>query len=288
VRRSAVRVAVGVALAATLLAGYLHRRGSHADDALLQRMATAVALPGATPGTVAAPCANAGDHPLVLLVLGQSNAGNHGAEGEVPTSRLPPRVLVFDGIGCTWVTDPLPGATGRHQSIWSDLPARLAERGLHQPVVLALLAVDSTAMDDWTRLSSPLRLRLAGLMRQLLAAGLEPALVLWQQGEADALRGTSRSAYAESFELLRLQVRNAGVAAPIVLAMSTRCGAADGREVRAAVDDLLALHHDLRRGPDTDQLTQSNRVRNCHFSGTGLRAASVLWAQAIAGQVLTR
>jgi hypothetical protein len=288
VRQRTVWASVLVASAATLVASYLHWRRNLTDSALLQRMGTTVRPPAAAKGTVATPCAPAGAQPLVLLILGQSNAGNHGAEEEAPTAEVPPSVLVFDGRGCTLVTDPLPGATGRHRSIWSGLPAQLVELGLRQPVVLALLAVDSTGIDDWTRATSPLRLRLAGLMRQLLAAGLAPGLVLWQQGEADALLGTSRSAYAESFEALRALVRNAGIEAPFLIAKSTRCGAADGRAVRAAVDDLLAVHGDLRRGPDTDHLTRESRVNGCHFSSEGLRAASVLWAQTIATQGLTR
>lgn len=255
------------------------RKAYRADQALAQRLA-AVQPARSKP---AGPCVvDTGAKPLVLLVLGQSNAGNHGQDAGSPVHRQAHEVRVFVGDGCQSVTDPLPGATGHGASIWSRLPAQLQGLGVQRPVVLAILAVDASSMAEWTDSHSALKLRLDKLLDQLRQAQLLPDFVLWQQGEADARLGTSAAAYAEAFGHLRQRLRAAGVTGPLLLARSTVCHGADGRLVRAAVDQLAAQHQDVRLGPDTDWLVGSHRQAGCHFSVSGLHAAALMWAQAIA------
>lgn len=230
----------------------------------------------------ASPCKPDGEPPpLVLLVLGQSNAGNHGAAGGVERDHGLPGVKVFAGAACRVTADPLPGGTGRYQSIWSRLPPQLMLLGVERPVLFVLLAVDATTVDDWTRAGSPLRARLEHLLSQLRKARLQPDMVLWQQGEADARLGTDSDTYMSRFRAMRTQLRQGGVGAPIMIARSTVCGKSDGRAVRAAYDGLLASHADLLDGPDTDLLAGSYRSDSCHFSALGLDAAATLWAKAI-------
>lgn len=217
----------------------------------------------------------------VFLVLGQSNAGNHGAQGESPVDDTGPRVNLFTGSGCQLSGDPLPGGTGRDRSIWARLPAQLSVRGYFKEPVVALLAVDSSTIGEWTHPGSPLRARLQAIIEELHAARLTPALVLWQQGEADALQGTTIDAYVDAFEVLRSILRSAGVSAPILMAQSTRCGPTDGRAISLAQMRLAAKHGDVLRGPNTDSLSDIHRIRGCHFSSSGLDIAASLWAEAI-------
>lgn len=227
------------------------------------------------------PCPGWEVMPRVLLVLGQSNAGNHGAEHEPPPDGGPPQLPVFAEGGCQFVGDPLPGGTGSHRSIWSALPQALARKGDMRPVVLALLAVESTRIADWTMAEGPLTRRLDGLLQQLSAAGLQPEAVLWQQGEADAMAGTRAEDYVARFGDLRTRLRSSGIRAPILVARSSRCRGADSRQIYAAYDHVLAKWPDVQRGADTDTLGGELRIADCHFSRMGLQRAADLWAEAL-------
>lgn len=220
--------------------------------------------------------------PLVLLVLGQSNAANHGAEQEpLPDGVGSPWVTVIDGPVCRQAAEPLPGGTGQHRSIWAQLQAELARAGATRELALSLLAVDSTTVDDWTRDGSPLRARLD---QQLLALrGVPIDFVLWQQGEADARAGTTAAGYESAFGKLLQHLRVRGVAAPVVVARSTRCRSGTGAEsVRQALANVAQRHAGVVLGPDTDTLAGPLREQDCHFSRAGLRAAAAMWAQSLA------
>lgn len=217
----------------------------------------------------------AAQHPLVLLALGQSNAGNHG---QLVRGQQPPLLLVADGK-CLWAADPLPGSTGSGGSIWSRLPAQLAAAGLRRPVVLSLLAVDATSIADWTAPASPLPQRLRVQVEMLQALHLPPHAVLWQQGEADARLGTTSAAYREGMKKLAQALYKQGLTAPLLIATSTLCRSAPSGDISAAVRQLIVEGSPFRPGPDTDMLTGSTmRYDGCHFSEQGLDAAARLWA----------
>lgn len=220
--------------------------------------------------------------PFAILVLGQSNAGNHGA----PDPRTRQGVQVIDATGagsCHFQTDPLPGATGRGGSIWGHLPAALAAQGVSRPLVFAVLAVDATSMSDWTRAGSPLPGLLDETLRKMAALGMPADLVLWQQGESDARLQTAASAYLSGLHKLMAQVNSHGRAVPLVLAKSTVCRSAASAEIRGALDHAVAADSQFRPGPDTDSLsTDLHRSDGCHFSAMGLHQAALLWSSSIA------
>lgn len=273
-------VAVVVAVAVMALASAARKvwqQGRH-DGALAARMANIVPPPATAGQACSRPGAAA---PAVWLVLGQSNAGNHGAEDEAPAQGSAPRVKVFAAGACVMTGDPLPGATGRHRSIWARLPAQLQRLGHSGDVVFAVLAVDATGIDDWARPGSPLHARLQALLDELKAHRLQPSRVLWQQGEADALLGTRAEDYERGFDALLATLRAGGVNAPVLAARSTACQRGDGRAVRVALRRLSERHADVLLGPDTDTLQGATRSGGCHFSRAGLEAAAALWAGAI-------
>lgn len=221
----------------------------------------------------------AAQRPLVLLALGQSNAGNHG---QLVRGQLPPVLTVADGK-CLWATDPLPGGTGNGGSIWSRLPAQLAALGLRRPVVLSVLALDATSLADWTDPASPLPQRLRAHIKTLQALHLQPHAVLWQLGEADARLGTTTSAYQNGMRKLAQALYQQRLTAPLLVASSTLCRSAPSSAVRAAVRQLIAGGEPFQTGPDTDTLTgPTMRVDGCHFSAAGLDAAAALWAASLA------
>ncbi|HXE39456.1 MAG TPA: hypothetical protein VN639_13370 [Azonexus sp.] len=213
------------------------------------------------------------EKPLFVLILGQSNAGNHGESA--PRSAGKAISLVSHGK-CFLATDPLPGATGRGGSIWSRLPALLDPKR----IAISLLAVESTPVRQWVApgyLSWELKHELEALKR----IGVVVDLVIWQQGEADAREGTTAVAYRGDFLKLRSVLRANGVVAPVMAALSTRCKAFSGDAVRQALSDMVGEQNDVWMGPDTDKLLGDARIDGCHFSIKGLDEAAKLWANAI-------
>lgn len=283
-RRSAVVLAVLLVLTTLAIGAHAWWRERQATADLTRRVQSVVPWPstgGATcPWHSTAPRVPGAAPPLVLLVFGQSNAGNHGGEStSVAAERPRHHVTVTDGVRCWRLTDPLPGGTGRAHSIWTRLEAALAEEGLRREVVVLLLAVDSTRVTDWIQSGGPLH---AAMVLQLeRAAGIPIDLVLWQQGESDARAEIAATAYGAAWAEWLQRVRAAGVSAPVMPALSTRCRNASGAPVREALASLHQRWPGVVSGPDTDQLAGSMRERDCHFTLAGLDEAARLWARAI-------
>lgn len=138
--------AVNVLFLAMLIAGVTAAMALHTKrqpkDSLRLRVAK---IAKATDKAVVSCHDVAKQHPLVLLALGQSNAGNHG---EMSPSNLE-SISVFANGKCFVTTDPLPGATGMEAAFGSGLPRFLKEDGFaKRPIMIAILAVDATTIDD--------------------------------------------------------------------------------------------------------------------------------------------
>jgi hypothetical protein len=132
----------------------------------------------ATDGTVVSCDDVAKQHPLVLLALGQSNAGNHG---EMSPSNPESIIVIGDGK-CFVATAPLPGATGNGGSIWVRLPRFLKEEGFkNQPIVMAILAIDDTTINDWTNGQSPLPGLLSAQIETMMQTRTPPDAILWHR-----------------------------------------------------------------------------------------------------------
>jgi len=272
--KRAIAVAAVLALAAGAGVAVMRWR---ADDDLLARMAQRVPFPA----TDLEPCPAAGPKRLVILVLGQSNAGNHGAEEQPAPPASSPSVMISNGLVCALSTDPLPGATGRHRSLWTKVASNLRARGYGREIVFVPLAVDATAIADWTRPSSRLRAALERLLADSIETNIRPDLIVWQQGEADARAGTTTDEYARRLQALASIVRGAGVSAPMIVALSTRCGSGPSAPIRSAIAKVASARTDISIGPDTDAIGEPMRNHDCHFSARGLNAAADLWARAV-------
>lgn len=225
------------------------------------------------------PCAQiASQHPIVILALGQSNAGNHGS----PATEVGASAPLIADQKCIMAIDPLPGSTGQGGSIWHRLAYHLSGFEPYKPVVLSVMGIDATAIADWTDEKSPLREHLVLHLKSMRALGLPPQLVLWQQGEADARLGTSEKAYGAALDRLAAILDQAGSNAPIVMARSTICRSSPDAGIRAAMESKAAGNLRFQLGPDTDTLVgMSFRRDGCHFSAQGLDLAAQLWAATI-------
>jgi hypothetical protein len=221
----------------------------------------------------------AAQKPLVILALGQSNAGNHGARAvdtDVPVA------LIADGK-CVMAVDPLPGATGLGGSIWYRLPRYFAKLEPRRPVVMSVLSVEATTIAEWTDEKSLLRERLSKQLKSMQSIGLAPKLVLWQQGEADAIVGTAQADYSAGLDKLVGILDQEKINAPIVLALSTVCRIEPNERIRTAIEEKIARNPRFKLGPDTDYaIHEGLRSKNCHFSAEGVDRAAQLWASTIA------
>lgn len=212
----------------------------------------------------------------VWLVLGQSNAGNSGAERFTGSKG----VGTFGGISCGAAADPLPGASGEGGSVWTPLANRWVAEDRARRVLIVSRAEGATHVAQWvpgTRLFARVVRTVQGLRRQ----GLRVTRVLWHQGEADAISRTSGASYAQNLGRMLQGLREVGVDAPIYVALVGRCRDDFSPAVRAAQAAATRMPGVLL-GPDTDVIGMAQRHERCHFDGSGQRRAAALWYEALA------
>ncbi|SEL62442.1 hypothetical protein SAMN05216359_11298 [Roseateles sp. YR242] len=270
-------MAAGVVAAAALLGGAAGlkawRHHQFLQEDLLRRVEAVQPILANSPG-----CEDwlAGRMPLIVVVMGQSNAANHA---DTRVSR-PPMAVLHDGR-CVMAKAPLPGGTGTGGSLWSALNERLQGQWRGRPIVWVVVAVEGTALEDWIGDASPLRRLWERQIDATVATGWPIAAVLWQQGEADAINSTAAQDYVRGMRRLRALTEARGLPGPWWLAQSTYCPPAMGPAIRAAIQDLVdEPTNGFRAGPDTDRLQGAAR-NGCHFSADGVEQAATLWHQAL-------
>lgn len=214
---------------------------------------------------------------MVALVFGQSNAANGG---ESP-GQAHPGVYEFYKGRIYAARDPLLGAEGKGGSVWLHLGGLAIDRGMFDAIILVPIAVGGSKVARWAPGGS-LHRWLLSVIDETRAAGLDFTHLLWLQGEADAMGGTSEEEYRERFRAMLAAVRAKGIAAPIYVARASRCGRSrPNDEIRRAQSGVIDKESGVLEGPDTDTLGLAERYDGCHFSKEGLQRAAELWLQAI-------
>jgi Carbohydrate esterase, sialic acid-specific acetylesterase len=233
----------------------------------------------------------------VLLVLGQSNAANHGDTRY--TSQYDVYSLDVLRMRCVRAADPLAGATGSGGSVWSRLGDMLIETGVFRRVLLVPLAFGESFIKDWSP-EGPMHRRtalaLSRLRKELGVAVLPFSAVLWQQGEAEANRSQmSARSYKMRFHDLVADLRANGVFAPVFAACATLCEGdshpyQNRTPIRQALLELPDPSGGIFPGPDTDAIGREDRFDGYHFSENGLRRCAELWLGplSICGRPLSR
>ncbi|MBI1840116.1 MAG: hypothetical protein HYR88_04610 [Verrucomicrobia bacterium] len=246
----------------------------------------------------------------VFVVLGQSNAANHGEEKLKTATGL---VAALSDQGWRLSEDPQPGASGGGGSFIPAFGDEMARR-FHVPIGVVAGAVGATSVREWlprgSRFPNPPTLtghvthraegdwESKGDIHESTIARLKPLgrrgfrAVLWHQGESDAnQRDTSRTLPGDDYQRLFLQLARRvrselGWEFPWFVAQASYHtpddpGSADIRSAQAALwTSGIALP-----GPDTDALTGDFRDsggKGVHFSGKGLREHGRLWAEKVA------
>jgi hypothetical protein len=95
----------------------------------------------------AAACPQQTDRTAVLLLMGQSNAGNHG--GQRFRSEHDEKVVNFFDGRCYIAASPLLGSDGTGGEYWTQLGNLLLNRGSFDQVILAPVAITGSEVSRW-------------------------------------------------------------------------------------------------------------------------------------------
>jgi hypothetical protein len=231
----------------------LHR-GEHGQFARL------IAYPGKTEVPCPAPSADT----AVMLVMGQSNAANH-LSAHFTSQHGNVVVNLFDGK-CYGAASPVLGATGEDGEFLTLLGDKLVESGAYKTVVLVPASVGATPIARWRKggdLNDMVQSVIAGL-----PSTYKITLIVWVQGEDDALEFTPPEIYARSFASLLETLPPV----PMFIAIATRCtGNWQPDNPLAKMQRGLVDNKRVFLGADMDgRLTDADRrADRCHLGLTG-------------------
>lgn len=224
------------------------------------------------------PCPTDLDRTLVLVPMGQSNAGSSIVGGH--SSADDPRVTNFYAGSCYEAEDPLVGNGGIHGSVWPGLAAKLISNNSRwQHIVLAPMAVGGTPVARWSA-SGDLHQMAAERLEDLRAYGFRDVMFLWHQGESN--NGSDPARYtAQLRELIDLTRRYFPRSAFLVSRASRCADRGPDRGLASAQAAVVDPQQAVFGGPDTDQLGEEFRRDRCHFNLQGQQAAIDRWLAAI-------
>src|SRR5262245_8646941 len=165
-------------------------------------------------------CPQQNERTAVILIVGQSNAGNHG--GQKTKSEYGSRIVNLFGRHCYFAASPLLGSTGTWGEYWTEMANLLVRTRRFETIVLVPAAVSNTAVAHWAR-RGELNQMLGHTLEGVTTAGLTVTHVLWHQGEADAAIGTGEKEYRLYFLAFIDSIRAFGVDAPVYVSVTTKC-----------------------------------------------------------------
>ena len=157
-------------------------------------------------------------------------------------------------------------------SVWTRFAPLVRDRLGWDDLTVTLLAQSGSGIADWSEQS--------GKCHDMLIAGLEGAKaavrpvthIVFHQGEADNLRGTTKPQYVTRFTRLHAVVSSALPNAKwIICRASYRMGVVAPAIIEAQTELAETLPR-CHAGPDTDQFGLQYRHDNTHFADTGLAA----------------
>lgn len=218
----------------------------------------------------------------VIVVVGQSNAANHGAGRYVAKHRVD-NFNIYDGR-CYRAEDPLLGSSGDGGNFATRLGDKLIDAGLFDRVILAPIAMGGTTVEQWAD-QGMFNRRIPVLVRRLYDAGLSADLILWQQGEGNPGIGDVQGRqYRKNLLEVIGTFRKCGADAPFFVSLTTLCGGphANADNIRAGQKGVVNPAAGIFQGPDTDTIGVEHRWDACHFNEVGLDLAASLWLEVLA------
>jgi Carbohydrate esterase, sialic acid-specific acetylesterase len=227
------------------------------------------------PGKTEIACPSQEQMTAVLLVIGQSNAGNYQGQRHQSGDD---RVVNFSGGHCYRAASPLLGADGELGETWTLLGTKLIQSGLYRTVILIPAAVGGSAIHRWAD---------RGDLNKMMVAVIQAAKmrytitgVLLDQGATDFTLRTPEDQYRSDLKSLIDTTRAHGVSAPFFI---TRCsmGGNDWSEdnpIARAQASLADSQRAIFDGPNTDHdVTPLDRYDGAHFAASGQEKYTDAW-----------
>ena len=227
------------------------------------------------PGKIEITCPIQDETTAVLLLVGQSNAGNHQAQRYQSADD---RVVNFVDGRCYRAASPLLGATGQEGETWTLLGNKLVQSGLYRTVILIPTAVGGSSVRRWAE-GGDLNAMLVTVIRAVKSRYTINAVLL-DQGAADFALGTPEGQYRSDLKSMIDTVRAQGVHAPFFI---TRCSVGgpnwtEDNPVARAQASLADSRSAVFDGPNTDRdVTRLDRYDGYHFGASGQEKFASAW-----------
>jgi hypothetical protein len=227
------------------------------------------------PGKIEITCPIQDEKTAVLLLVGQSNAGNH--QGQRHQS-VDDRVVNFSDGRCYRAASPLLGADGQKGETWTLLGNKLVQSGLYGTVILIPAAVAGSSVRRWAE-GGDLNAMLVAVVREVKERYTITAVLL-DQGATDFALGTPESRYRSDLKSLIDTVRAEGIHAPFFI---TRCSVGgtnwtEDNPVARAQASLVDSRNAVFDGPNTDRdITPLDRYDGYHFGASGQEKFDGAW-----------
>jgi hypothetical protein len=232
-------------------------------------------------GKIEVPCPKQTERTAVLLIAGQSNAANSGAQRH--ETRYPDSVLNFMGGRCYVARSPLLGATGFAGESWTLMADALIDAQAFDRVILAPVAVGGSNIAQWAK-GGALNTSMIPLVQDLVTH-YRVTHVLWHQGESDFTLKTDAVSYKQQFLSFADTLRGNGVEAPVFVSTATRClpGWTEPNAIQTAQKALVSGQSGFKAGVDTDRLLMAqDRYDDCHMADSGEVKTAKAWAALLA------
>lgn len=226
------------------------------------------------PGKTEIVCPKQNSRTVVLMLIGQSNAGNH--QEHMIKSDYGDKLVNYANGKCYVAASPLIGATGRKGESWTLLGQKLISSGFADRVILMPAAVGGSTVGRWAAGGD-----LNSILHDVIDGRYKITYILWHQGESDLIEGTSEQDYRESFLSLVYSIRGAGSNAPIFISIASFCGHHVKNNpiamVQASIPDVK---NKIYAGVNTDKLMlPEDRFDGCHFGYSGQEKFASSWVE---------
>lgn len=235
----------------------------------------------AVAGRKSVPCPDLTDKTAVLLIAGQSNAGNHAQANF--TSAYPSRAVNLFAGKCYPMASPLLGTTGLNGESWTLLSDQLLAAGTFDRVVVVATGIGGSAIARW-QAGADLNRMLIDVVKATTRK-YRITHVLWHQGETDLYQKTTTEEYTAAFADLASSLRAEGVTAPLFVSVASK-GAYfidswnEEDPITIAQRQLADAAKGIYAGPDTNVLVPpSDRYDRTHFARAGQEKVAREWAR---------
>ena len=227
------------------------------------------------PGKTEIACPLQDQTTAVLLLVGQSNAGNYQGQRHQSADD---RVVNFVDGRCYRAASPLLGADGQRGETWTLLGNKLVQSGLYHTVILIPAAVGKSSVRRWAA-GGDLNAMLMAVISAVKARYTINAVLL-DQGTTDFVERTPEGEYRSDLKSMIDSVRAQGVHAPFFIARSS-AGPPDWTEdnpVARAQATLADSRNAVFDGPNTDRdVTPLDRYDGYHFGASGQEKYTDAW-----------